>query len=98
MSQVESEVLNPVLNGNAQFGTFMLIHVNNSKWPFKVESNMWGFNDSEYDNTQLTIYNSVSIQVSNIISVSNWQTMMKPMHEKSKTIFFGRQGPGSALS
>ena len=31
MSQVGSEVLNSVLNGNAQFGTFMLIHVNNSK-------------------------------------------------------------------
>ena len=37
MSQVESEVLNSVLNGNAQFGTFMLIHVNNSKWPYKKE-------------------------------------------------------------
>jgi len=31
MSQVESEVLNSVLNGNALFGTFMLIHRNNSK-------------------------------------------------------------------
>ena len=37
MSQVESEVLNSVLNGNALFGTFMLIHVNNSKWPYKKE-------------------------------------------------------------
>ena len=37
MSQVESEVLNSVLERNALFGTFMLIHRNISKWPFKKE-------------------------------------------------------------
>ena len=37
MSQVESEVLNSVLNGNALFGTFMLIHRNISKRSYKKE-------------------------------------------------------------
>ena len=35
MSQVETEVLNSVLKRNALFGTFMLIHRNISKWPYK---------------------------------------------------------------
>jgi hypothetical protein len=43
MSQVESEVLNSVLNGNAPFGTFMLIHRNKSKWPYKKECCPWSF-------------------------------------------------------
>ena len=38
MSHVGSKVLNSVLKGNALFGTFMLIHLNNSKWPYKKES------------------------------------------------------------